>query len=596
MSLYQAPLKDMQLLLERTLAKTGLLDLPALAEFDSELIGAVLEEAGKFANGELAPLNRVGDVEGCRFEEGRVITPSGWKEAYRRFCESGWLGLALPADFGGQSLPRFIAQPVNEMWLSANQAFIMFHALTQGAVDILLHLGSEAQKARYLEPLISGEWTVAMALTEPNAGSDLGALSTKAIPQDDGRYLIKGQKIFITYGEHDLTDNIIHLVLARTPDAPAGSRGISLFAVPKVRINDDGSLGEANDVLCTGIEHKTGLHGSPTCSISYGERDACYGELIGEENRGLAAMFILMNEARLSSGTQGIALAEVGYQRAREYALERIQGSDYLTGRQRVALVEHPDVARMLLSIRSEVMGLRSLSYLIAALIDKAEHGRDDAERTALQSRIALLTPVYKAFTTERGNLMTGTVIQIFGGMGYVEETGVAQLMRDARINTIYEGTTGIQARDLLFRKIQGDDGAALKSLLAEIDELSGTLKAETGPSGLGEALGQASAAVSAELSAILDRNRADPLQLNAGGVPFLEALGTLCCAWQLGDIALVAQAALAEGRDPDYHGNLQALAQFYYAHSVPRIDAHLAAFRQARAGIDRYRFTIHTN
>lgn len=261
MSLYQAPLKDIQLLVENALTKTGLAELPTMADFDTELVNAVLEEAGKFAAGELAPLNRMGDIQGCRFEDGKVMTPDGWKNAYRQFCDAGWMGLALPAEFGGQSLPRFIAQPVNEMWLSANLAFIMFHALTQGGSEILLHFGSDEQKARYLEPLISGRWTLAMSLTEPNAGSDLGALTTRAVKQDDGRYLIKGQKIYITYGDHDLADNIVHLVLARTPDAPAGSRGISLFLVPKYRIREDGSLGEANDVRCTGIEHKTGQIG-----------------------------------------------------------------------------------------------------------------------------------------------------------------------------------------------------------------------------------------------------------------------------------------------------------------------------------------------
>ncbi|GGB97263.1 acyl-CoA dehydrogenase [Marinobacterium zhoushanense] len=593
MSLYQAPLKDMQLLVQQAIAKAGLRDLPELAEFDDELVAAVLEEAGKFAQGELAPLNQSGDVEGCHFDNGKVTTPKGWKEAYQQFCDAGWMGLALPADFGGQSLPKFIAQPVNEMWLSANLAFVMFHALTQGGSEILLHMGSEEQKARYLGPIVSGQWTVAMSLTEPNAGSDLGSLSTKAIPQDDGHYLIKGQKIFITYGEHDLAENIIHLVLARTPDAPAGSRGISLFAVPKVRINADGSLGDANDVVCTGIEHKTGLHGSPTCSISYGDQDGCFGELIGEENRGLAAMFILMNEARLSSGLQGVAFGEVGFQRALEYSLERTQGSDYQTGKQRVKIAQHPDVARMLLSIRSEVMGLRSLAYLIAALIDKSELTLNAAERKSLQARVALLTPIFKAFATEHGNLMTGTTIQIFGGMGFIEETGVAQLMRDARINTIYEGTTGIQARDLVFRKIQSDGGEAISALLAEIVRQADALQRDDALSTQGQALRSACSAVTESLPCILNRDSANLLQLNAGAVPLLEALGTLCCAWQLAELAQLAQSRLREGQDPDYYSNLLALTRFYFAFSVPNIHARLATFRQADAGVEQYRFEV---
>lgn len=584
MSLYQAPLKDIQLLVENALTRTGLAELPTMADFDTELVNAVLEEAGKFAAGELAPLNRMGDIQGCRFEDGKVMTPDGWKNAYRQFCDAGWMGLALPAEFGGQSLPRFIAQPVNEMWLSANLAFIMFHALTQGGSEILLHFGSDEQKARYLEPLISGRWMLAMSLTEPNAGSDLGALTTRAVKQDDGRYLIKGQKIYITYGDHDLADNIVHLVLARTPDAPAGSRGISLFLVPKYRIREDGSLGEANDVRCTGIEHKTGLHGSPTCSISYGDKDACYGELIGDENRGLAAMFILMNEARLSCGIQGVALGEAAYQQALEYALERTQGTDYRGGPERVAIAQHPDVARMLLSIRSEVMGLRSLSYLIAAQIDKAEHTPDADERKRLQDRVALLTPVFKAYATERANLMAGTGIQIFGGMGFVEETGVAQLMRDARVTTIYEGTTGIQARDLVFRKIQLDEGAALKALLDEIDADADRL----------EDLPQAADSLRRVTSALRDQiahmvSSDNLLRLNAGAVLLLEALGTLCCAWQLGNLAVLALSR--RDQDPVYYSNLIALAEYYFAHSLPGIQARLLSFEQAEAGIANYRF-----
>ncbi|SEF58989.1 acyl-CoA dehydrogenase [Marinobacterium lutimaris] len=591
MSLYQAPLKDMQLLLQHALERTGVRDLPAFADFDDELIGAVLDEAGKFANGELAPLNSIGDTQGCRFEDGKVITPDGWKEAYQQFTESGWTGLALPEEFGGQSLPKFIAQPVNEMWLSANLGFIMFHALTQGCSEILLHFGSEEQKARYLEPMISGQWAVAMALTEPNAGSDLGSLTTKAIPQGDGRYLIKGQKIFITYGDHDLTENIIHFVLARTPDAPAGSRGISLFAVPKYRIEADGSVGESNDVACTGIEHKTGLHGSPTCSISYGDNDACYGELIGEENRGLMAMFILMNEARLSCGMQGVGFGEVGFQRALEYSQERTQGSDYRTG-ERTLIANHPDVVRMLLSIRSEVMGLRSLGYLIAAMIDKSEQC-DAEESQALKARIALLTPVFKGCATERGNLMAGTTIQIFGGMGFVEETGVAQLMRDARANTIYEGTTGIQARDLVFRKVQLDKGAALTALLEDIDAVAARLAESESLATLAEQLSSASALMRAAIGQIIDKDNADLLQLNAGGVPFMDALGTLCCAWQLADIALTAEAKIAQGDDSDYHTNLVALTEFYFSYSVPNIEAGLKTFNQAHQGVGRYRFDL---
>ncbi len=523
MSLYQAPLKDTQLLVEQALQKTGLASCPELEDFDAPLVAAILEEAGKFAAGELVPLNAVGDTVGCRLEGGKVSTPPGWKEACQKLCEAGWMGLELPAEHGGQAIPKFIAQPVNEMWLSANLAFVMFHALAQGGSELLLKFGTEQQKQRYLEPIITGRWTVAMALTEPNAGSDLGSLTTTAILQDDGRYLIKGQKIYITYGEHDLAENIVHLVLARTPEAPAGSRGISLFAVPKYGIGEDGTPGEPNDVLCTGIEHKTGLHGSPTCSLSYGEQDACFGELIGEENRGLAAMFVLMSEARLSCGMQGVGLGEMGFQRCK-----------------------------------------------------------------ALQARIALLTPIFKAFATERGNLMAGTTIQIFGGMGFVEQTGVAQLMRDARITTIYEGTTGIQARDLVFRKIQGDSGLALEALLDKMDEDCKSFTQQGSGNGLNEELRRATEAMRTALPAITGTD-SKVLTIDAGSVPLLEALSTLCCAWQLACTAATAHNRKAE--HPEYYQNLIALADYYFAHSVPLIHAKLESFPKADHGVAEYQF-----
>jgi len=374
---YQAPYKDMQLLLAQSYLQQDLATFESLDGFDPELANAVMEEAAKFASGVLAPLNAVGDVQGCRFQDGKVITADGWREAYQQFAESGWIGLALPEAFGGQGLPKYIAQPVNEMWLSANLAFVMFQALAQGGSEILLNFANEAIQKRYLPNIVSGEWTVAMALTEPNAGSDLGVLNTKAIPQSDGTYKIKGQKIYITYGEHDLADNIVHLVLARTPDAPAGSRGISLFIVPKYRVAEDGALGEFNDVRCTGIEHKMGLHGSPTCSMSYGDQDNCIGELVGELNQGLMAMFVLMNEARLSCGLQGVALGELGYQRALEYAKERTQGTN--NQGEKVAIVEHADVKRMLLEMRSETFALRALGYRIAAQIDATEVADDSS-------------------------------------------------------------------------------------------------------------------------------------------------------------------------------------------------------------------------
>ncbi|MDY0206578.1 MAG: acyl-CoA dehydrogenase [Pseudomonas sp.] len=592
MSHYQAPVKDIMFLLNNVFELSELSELPALADFSPDLIGAVLEEAGKFATGVLAPLNSVGDQQGCSFDDGQVSTADGWIDAYKQFCDGGWMGLALPEAYGGQGLPNFIAMPVNEMWNSANLSFEMLHTLIQGGSEIFLSLGTDVQKARYLEQLVSGNWTVAMALTEPAAGSDLGAITTRAILNEDGSYQIKGQKIFISYGEHDVAENIIHLVLARTPDAPPGGRGISLFAVPKYRINADGGVGELNDVACMSIEHKTGLHGSPTCSMSYGDNNACFGELIGTENRGLSAMFILMNAARLSTGLQGVAIGEVGYQRALEYAQERVQGTD-ITGKKRVPIVEHPDVARMLLSIRSQVMGLRSLSYLIAARIDKASLSKNEQTRQSMNSSVALLTPVFKAFATESANLMAGTTIQIFGGMGFIEETGVAQLMRDSRITTIYEGTTGIQAKDLLFRKIAADKGAALSDLLAEITQDAEVLASIDSFTSLAEVLQGICAEVARMSERVVQAEQDDQLGLYAGSLAMLEAIGILCCSWQLGCVALTAHQKLQEGDDPAYHENLIALTRFYFAHFTPRVLSLTQTFFQADAGVKDYQFSV---
>ncbi|QUX95236.1 acyl-CoA dehydrogenase [Marinomonas sp. CT5] len=585
---YQAPYKDMQLLVAQAYQQQGLDADESLAGFDPELANAVMEEAAKFASGVLAPLNTVGDVQGCRFDNGQVITPEGWQAAYQQFAESGWIGLALPEAFGGQDLPKYIAQPVNEMWLSANLAFVMFQALAQGGSEILLNFANESIQNRYLPKIVSGEWTVAMALTEPNAGSDLGALNTKAMPQADGTYKIKGQKIFITYGEHDLTDNIAHLVLARTPDAPAGSRGISLFIVPKFRVAEDGTSGEFNDVRCTGIEHKMGLHGSPTCSISYGDQDACIGELVGELNQGLMAMFVLMNEARLSCGLQGVALVELGYQQALSYAQERTQGTN--AQGEKVAIVEHADVKRMLLEMRSESFALRALGYQIAAQIDATEAENGEAQdNQAKKDRIALLTPIFKAFATERANVMAGQVVQVFGGMGFVEETGVAQIMRDARVTTIYEGTTGIQARDLLFRKVLGDKGHVLTELLAEISQLLGKFDADEALSAMAKDTQQVITKVMSLLGSQMLNGERDVTSLQAVSVPFLEAMGVLCCSWQLLNVLAYQQA---DGNlDEAYMQNIRALAAFYGAYRLPSALAALKVVENAGAGVSEYEF-----
>lgn len=590
MSIYSAPLNDMLFQLKLAMQKAGVQDMPEFADYDEDILAAILEEASKFASGELSPIYRSGDMQGVKWQDGKVSTPDGWQSAYQQFCENGWMGLALPDEFGGQNLPKFISQPVNEMWLSANLAFIMFQTLAQGSSEILMKFGTEEQKQRYLPRLTSGEWGAAMALTEPQAGSDLGVISTKAIPQDNGSYLIKGQKVFITYGQHDLTDNIVHMVLARTPDAPAGSRGISLFAVPTKRVDENGQLGADNDVVCSGIEHKLGLHGSPTCSISYGDNDQCFGELIGAENQGLKAMFVLMNEARLSVGMQGVALGQYGYQQALEFASERKQGNHYLTGEKGVEIVQHPDVARMLLSMRSEVFALRSLGYLLAALVDCSEQHANAEVRQQAHARIALLTPVFKAYSTERVNAMAGTAVQVFGGMGFVEETGIAQLMRDARITTIYEGTTAVQAKDLTFRKIIADGGAGLATLLSDISASARQLAELEGWASQAEQLLAAVTLFDHASKAKLLTGEVDLLQVNAGAVSYLEAMGTLCCAWQFADIAVAIQGSAADYAGNDEVANYLALGRFYFAHSLPKLNASLITFEQADSGLKDYK------
>lgn len=584
---YQAPYRDMQWLVEQAFNTQQLGSLTSLQDYDLDLANAIMDEANKFASGVLAPLNLVGDVQGCQFADGKVTTPTGWKDAYAQFRDSGWIGLALPEEYGGQGLPKYIAQPVNEMWLSSNLAFVMFAALAQGGSEILLKFASEELKARYLTQIVTGEWTIAMALTEPNAGSDLGSLTTKAVPQADGTYQIKGQKIFITYGEHDLADNIVHLVLARTPDAPAGSRGLSLFAVPKYRVLADGSLGEFNDVRCTGIEHKTGLHGSPTCSISYGDDDACVGELIGNLNQGLMAMFVLMNEARLSCGMQGVGLSELAFQKALQYAQERTQGVD--AKGDKVAIIEYADVKRMLLSMHSESFAMRALGYQIAAMIDVAEQSEQSDSVKAMESMIALLTPIFKGYATEQANLLAGTAIQVFGGMGFVEETGIAQVMRDARITTIYEGTTGIQAKDLVFRKLRMDKGQAFSSLIALMKE---DIQASQAHAELKSSANFVDQSVN-ELARLVDSVILNPTTENSYldevAVPLLMAMGGITGAWQL--LKSAKQACLQMSEDTAYFQNIVSLLHYYVAYKLPISSASLSTLERKQNGVQTYQF-----
>ena len=466
---YRAPVADIASALEHA-AGFG----PALAEglygdLGEDVVQAVLEEAGRFASDVLAPLNPIGDRYGTPFKDGIVTTAPGWREAYRAWAQAGWNGLAAPAQWGGQELPHAVNAACIEMWNSAAMAFGLGPLLTMAGVDALAAHGSDELKRAYLPKLVSGEWMGTMQLTEPQAGSDVGALRTRAERAADGSYRITGQKIFITYGEHDLTDNIVHLVLARLPDSPAGTRGISLFLVPKFLLNADGSLGARNDARAHSIEHKLGLHASPTCTMVYGDNGGATGFLIGEENRGMACMFTMMNQARLSVGLQGVAIAERATQQALAYARERRQGRASGAPSGSSPIIAHPDVKRMLLTMRALTRAARAICYTTAVALDRAQRSADDDARKAAHERASLLTPIAKAFSTDIGNEVASLGVQVHGGMGYVEETGAAQHYRDARITPIYEGTNGIQAIDLVTRKLPLAGGATVKAYIGEI-------------------------------------------------------------------------------------------------------------------------------
>ena len=570
MSDYHAPLKDMRFLIHEVVGLERVAALPPFAEVSADLVDQILDEAARFATGVLSPLNWVGDRQGARIEEGRVTTPPGFREAYRQFVESGWNGLTADAEYEGQGLPRIIGTPVSEMWHSSNMAFTLCPLLTQGAIEAIRLCGSEDLRARFLPRMISGEWTGTMNLTEPQAGSDLAALRAKAIPEGD-HYRVHGQKIFITYGDHDYTDNIIHLVLARTPDAPEGVKGISLFVVPKILVNEDGSAGAANDVRCVSIEHKLGIHGSPTCVMAFGDREGAVGYLVGQENRGLEYMFIMMNAARFAVGLEGVAIAERAYQQALGYARERVQGTP-VGGKPgtRQPILQHPDVRRMLMNMRARIEGARALAYHAGALMDLAEQHPDADTRRRHQACVDLLIPVVKAWSTEMAIEVASLGIQVHGGMGYVEETGAAQHLRDARITTIYEGTTGIQANDLIGRKFIRDRGAAMQVLVGEIEcELAGHA---AGASPELQAIVVRQQHAVAELKRagqwILEQAAAQPVPVYAGAWPFLKLTGNVLCGFMMTRAAAIAARHLADGDGdlPFYDAKLKT-ARFFADH-----------------------------
>ena len=562
---YHPPVQDLMFCVEHLSHWGEVSSLAAYADYDLADIGAVLDGYARFCAEQIAPLSHIGDTLGARFDNGRVTMPEGDAQAYAQFVEMGWQALTHPTEYGGMGLPKTVGAAAVEMLNAADMSFGLCPLLTDGAIEALLLTGSDAQKATYLEPLISGRWSGTMNLTEPQAGSDLGRVATKAVQRADGSYGVSGTKIFITYGAHDLTENVVHLVLARPPGAPAGPKGLSLFIVPQKLVDADGMVGAENTVNCVSIEHKLGVRASPTAVLEY--KDAT-GFLIGEENRGLEYMFIMMNAARFSVGVQGVATAERAYQRALGYARERVQ-SRPVNGhvKDAVAIIEHPDVRRMLLRMRSLTEGGRAMAAATAGLLDLAHH-RDDAETMALAE---FMVPLVKGFCSERAVEVASLGVQIHGGMGFIEETGAAQHYRDARILPIYEGTTAIQANDLLGRKVMRDGGETARRFASRIAETEAALSdGDATAQAIGASLAQARGAFESALVWMLENSRKEIDAAFAGSVPFLMLAGTLAAGWKLAKGALAAQTALDAGQDAQFMTQKIATALFFAQHILP--------------------------
>ena len=563
---YSAPLDDIRFVINDLVGLDQVTALPGCEETTPDLVDAILEEAGKFGSEVLAPLNHSGDIEGCVLENGVVRTPKGFKEAYTQFIEGGWNGLPCDANYGGQELPWLLATSVSEIYHASNLSFMLNPMLTLGAVELLSRHGSEELKAIYLEKLISGVWAGTMNLTEPQAGTDLGQVRTKAVPEGD-HYRISGTKIYITFGEHDLSENIIHMVLARLPEAPDGVRGISLFLVPKYLVNVDDSLGDRNDLRCVSIEHKLGINASPTAVMSYGDDGGAIGYLVGEENMGLAYMFTMMNNERLSVGLQGVGVSERAYQHALAYARERIQSRKIDGGSpEPVAIIEHPDVRRMLLDMKAQTEATRALAYYVAAELDAAERHADAERRAAAQARVDLLTPVVKAWGSDTSIDVTSTGIQIHGGMGFIEETGAAQYYRDARITTIYEGTNGIQANDLVGRKIGRENGESIRDLIA--DMRADIMSLETSNDALAHIQTRVLGAID-DLEKttrwVVDTWGHDPGSVAASAVPFLKLLAVTSGGWLMAR----AHGLVLSMDDGPFRASKIATTRFFVDHHV---------------------------
>ena len=559
---YRAPVSDIVFALSHAAGMDQGIAAGIYPELADGFAATLLSEAARFGDDILGPLNRIGDTHGTSLKDGIVTTAPGWSQAYRQWIDGGWNSLSCPASHGGQDMPRLVNAACMEMWSAANMAFTLCPLLSAGAVDAIATHGSEALKATYLEKLVTGEWTGTMNLTEPQAGSDLAALRSLAKPQADGSYRITGQKIYITYGEHDLTDNIVHLVLARLPDAPPGTRGISLFVVPKFLVNGDGSLGARNDVLCSGIEHKLGIHASPTCTMVFGDHGGAIGWLVGEENRGLNCMFTMMNNARLGTALQGVGLADAATQHAVHYANERRQGrSPGATAMSPIA--EHPDIRRSLMTMRAYTQAARAICYATADAIDRSHRAESSEARKAAGERAALLTPVAKAFSSDIGNEVASIGVQVHGGMGYIEETGAAQYMRDVRIVAIYEGTNGIQAIDLVQRKLGLSGGQAVAREIADMRATLELLRPTNAPA-FGKMALRLTEAVDAFERATLFLHTASPRDGLAGATPYLRLFGLARGGVSLAVQALAAHR-LANGGDSDpAHAGRIATARFF--------------------------------
>ena len=586
---YVAPLKDILFVMNELAGLEAISHLPGCEDATPETAEAVLEENAKFCSEVVAPLNWASDCEPSSWHAGNVTTTPGFKEAFKAFGQAGWQGVQHPVQYGGQGLPKLLAAPCIEMLNSASLSFALCPLLTDGAIEALMTAGTDVQKDLYLEKLISGQWTGTMNLTEPQAGSDLSLVRSHALPQSDSTYKIFGTKIYITYGDHDMAENIIHLVLARTPDAPEGVKGISLFIVPKFLVNADGSLGDRNDVQCVSIEHKLGIKASPTAVLQYGDHGGAIGYLVGQENRGLEYMFIMMNAARFAVGMQGISVAERAYQKAVSYARDRVQSRDVAGSAGSVAIIHHPDVKRMLMSMRAQTEAARALSYVTAAAFDAAHHNTDEAARKANLAFYDFMVPIVKGWSTEMSIDVASTGVQVHGGMGFIEETGAAQHYRDARILTIYEGTTAIQANDLVGRKTLRDGGEFAKNLLAQVSETA----AQLGCSGEQElvAIGQRLAAATADLKSIVEfiaaNGKSNIKAVFAGSVPYLKTAGIVFGGWQMARAAMVANAKLAEGTsDATFYKSKISTARFFADHYLTTSSAARIAIVEGSIGV----------